>query len=113
VGVARELHVMFSGFSGMTSTVTSDHILNLLEEVAGKLPDDLPAMLAAVSRFLELEDEVRDTYIVGRRLGLLRRLDDLDDPPARLRAELALGQLRSRFPGPLDQAIRELMTRFV
>ncbi len=113
VEVARELGLLLRGFEGMTGTITSDHILNLLEEVTGKLPDDLPRMLDAVERFLALDEGQRDIYVVGRRLGLLRRLDDLDDPPYRKQAELALEQVRRRFPGPLDQAIREMMTRFV
>ncbi len=113
VSTARELRTLLAGFEGMTSTVRSDHILNLLEEVEGKLPEDLPAMQAAVDRFLALDEQDRDTFIVGRRLGLFRRLDDLDSSAARARAERARDEIRKSYPGPLGSAIREIMTRFV
>ncbi len=113
VGVARELRQLVGGFTGMTSTVTSDHILNLLEEVAGKLPDDHPAMLEVLDRFLGLPEAEQQLYIVGRRLGLMRSLDELEIPQARARAAEALTELQRRYPGPLDQAIRQAMMRFV
>lgn len=113
VGTARELRTLLAGFEGMTGTVRSDHILNLLEEIEGTLPEDLPAMRAAVDRFLALDEEERDTFIVGRRIGLFRRLDDLDHTVARTQAERARDEIRRAYPGPLSRAIREIMTRFV
>lgn len=113
VEVATELRLFLSGLTGMTGVVKSDHILNLLEEVEGQLPGDLPAMIAAVDRFLAMDQADRDTFIVARRLGLVRVLDDLDDPLVRDRAERAVAEVRESFPGPLGPAIRELMRRFV
>lgn len=113
VEIVRELRSLLAGLTNMTATVVSDHVLNLLEEISGKLPDDLPRLLAAVDRFLTLEADERDAFIVGRRLGVLRRLHDLEEPAYRARAEAALQALRQRYPGPLDAAIREVMTRFV
>ena len=104
---------MLAGLTDMHSTIRSDHVLNLLEEISGRLPADHQRLLDAVDRFLGLGDDERDAFIVGRRLGALRRLDDLDDPPLRARAEAQLLALRKRFPGPIDEAIREVMTRFV
>jgi len=113
IAIAGELKTLLEGFEGMTSTVRSDHILNLLEEIEGKLPDDLPAMRAAVDRFLDMEEEERDLFIVGRRLGLFRRLDDMKQAEARQRAEQTLQKIREEHPGPLSGAMREIMTRFV
>jgi hypothetical protein len=85
----------------------------LLEEIEGELPGDLPAMLATADRFLEMEEDERDVFIVGRRMGLFRCLDDMEHAPARARAELARDQIRRTIPGPLSAAMREIMTRFV
>ncbi len=113
VDTVRELRIMLAGLEGVTSTVRSDHILNLLEEISGQLPEQLPQMLETMDRFLELDEHLRDTFVVGRRLGMMRRLADLDDSLRRQQAELALAQLRAQYSGPLDAVIRELMTRFV
>jgi hypothetical protein len=113
VETAREVLSLLEGFDGMTSRVVSDHVLNLLEEVEGQLPDELPAMRAIVERFLALEGEDQQRFIVGRRLGLLRHLDDLQRPGIRERADLALSELRQHFVGPLDQALRQLLRRMV
>ena len=113
VEVVRELRTMVAGFTGMTSAVTSDHALNLLEEIEGQLPEDLPKMVAALDRFLDLEPQDQDLFIIGRRFGLLRRLGDLDDPAAHQRAEITLAQFQQRMPGPVASVIREAMTRLV
>jgi histone acetyltransferase (RNA polymerase elongator complex component) len=43
--VASEIKLFISNLNGIQSTVVSDHILNLLEEVQGKLPEDRERIL--------------------------------------------------------------------
>ncbi len=111
--IANELRSFVSGLDGITGTLKSDHILNLFEELEGTLPKDLDAMLGVLDRFLALPEQQQDAFIVGRRFGLLRRLRDLDDPELRAAADAALSAIRQRYPGPLDAAMRQAMTRFV
>jgi len=67
-----------------------------------------------LDRFLELPGEQQELFIVGRRLGLWRQLDELGDEERVERAAEARERLLARYPGrSLDQAIRALMTRFV
>jgi len=113
IETVHELRLLLSGLEGVTSSVRSDHILNLLEEVSGKLPEDLPRLLGVVDRFLGLAEGEQVLFMVGRRLGALRRLEDLDDPASRARAQTLLERLRSRSPGSIDAAVREIMARFV
>ncbi|MBW1877233.1 MAG: radical SAM protein [Deltaproteobacteria bacterium] len=113
VGVAREIRALLVGLEGCTGTLRSDHVLNLLEEVSGKLPEALPALIAVVDRFLGMDAEERDLFVVARRLGIVRCLDDLEAPGVREQASTVLRHLRERYPGPLDVAIRALMSRFV
>ena len=113
VGVAREIGLFLDGLEGMTTRVVSDHSLNLLEEIEGQLPDDLPKMRAVVDRFLALDETDQQVFIVGRRIGLLNRLDQLDDPAIRVQAQFALDEVKRRFPGPLEAAVRRAMMRMV
>jgi hypothetical protein len=108
VEVVREIRQLLQGMTGMTGRVHSDHILNLLDEIDGRLPDDLSAMLDAIDRFLALPVEDREAFTVGRRLGWLRRLDDLAHPVLRARCVAALGELKRQFPGDLDRAMLQL-----
>lgn len=75
--LAEELKLFIESLNGITSEVASDHIMNLLEEVAGKLPDDKEKMLDVIRKYQELPDSERLIYCVGRRGGAYRSTDDL------------------------------------
>ena len=78
--VARELVLFLEALSGITSAIKSDHVLNLLPEVDGKLPQDQDRLIGIVRTFLELDPALQLLYRVGRRTGILSGLGDLDDP---------------------------------
>ncbi|UCH08922.1 MAG: radical SAM protein [Deltaproteobacteria bacterium] len=61
----------------LTSTITSDHIMNLLEEVRGKLPEDKQRMLEIIEKYQRLSEDQRLIYRIGRRGGLYLSTDDL------------------------------------
>jgi hypothetical protein len=77
--VAREIRLFIQTLEGIDSMVTSDHIMNLLEEVSGKLPEDKEKMLAVIEKYESLPDEERLIYRAGRRAGAFRSTDDLKD----------------------------------
>jgi len=108
-----EIRLFISLLDGVSSRVVSDHIMNLLEEVCGKLPEDRSAMLAAMDRYLEMPDEERLLFRLGRRGGALRSLDDLNDPPLRQRLQLAMKELVSETSGDVEKLITELADRYI
>lgn len=110
--MAREILLFLESLQGITSTVASDHILNLLPEVAGTLPQDLGRMLAAVETFLKLSPAEQCLYQVGRRTGIFSGLEDLEDPVRRRRAEEIIRN-NEITPANVDGIIDELMRRFV
>ncbi|MEJ2202127.1 MAG: radical SAM protein, partial [Desulfuromonadaceae bacterium] len=75
----EELLMFIGHLQGISSTVKSDHILNLLQEVEGQLPQDQGRMTAPIRTFLTMEPQTQMLYIVGRRTGILNCLADLDD----------------------------------
>jgi hypothetical protein len=79
--LAAEIKLFIEHLDGITSTVASDHIMNLLEEVSGKLPEDKPKMLAVIHHYQGLGDTDRLIYRAGRRGGAYRSLDDLGTDP--------------------------------
>jgi hypothetical protein len=64
--VAAEIRLMLEKLD-VTSTIASDHIINLLPEVEGKLPEDREKMLG-VSTVSWLCLRRKDLYKLGRRL---------------------------------------------
>jgi histone acetyltransferase (RNA polymerase elongator complex component) len=83
--LSEEIKLFIQSLSGITSVVTSDHIMNLLEEVSGKLPEDKEKMIEVVDKYQKLPDSERLIYRVGRRGGAYRSTDDLKGDPATYR----------------------------
>jgi radical SAM superfamily enzyme YgiQ (UPF0313 family) len=109
---AREILLFLESLDGITSTIKSDHILNLFQEIEGKLPGDRPRMTGIIKRFLDMDPTRRMRYQVGRRLGLFSRLDDLDDPTLSAKAD----EICKRYgvtPENADDVINELMKQFI
>lgn len=80
--LAEEIRLFIDSLNGITSTVTSDHIMNLFENVSGRLPEDKAKMLAVIDAYSALSEQDRLIYRVGRRGGAYRGTEDLEKDPA-------------------------------
>jgi hypothetical protein len=74
--LVEEIRVFIEALDGIVSTVSSDHIMNLLEDVSGKLPEDKPAMLKVIQSYQELSEKDRIIFRLGRRGGVYRSIAD-------------------------------------
>ncbi len=112
VETAQELLVFLQALDGITSTVKSDHILNLFENVEGQYPQDKEKLVGIIKKFLKLDPTEKMIYQVGRRMGLFRSLDDMKDETKRGHVENAC--LRAGIdPDNVEKATEELMKRFI
>jgi hypothetical protein len=112
VMMARELLFFLESLAGITSVIRSDHILNLLPEVDGKLPEDRERLLGIVRAFLELDPELQSLYRLGRRLGILSGLPDLEDPGKIGQVEDICRRSNLR-PEEVEAVTDDLMRRFI
>ena len=112
VETAKELLLFLESLDGITSTIKSDHILNLFEEIDGKYPEDKERLTGVIRKFLEMDPHQRMVYQVGRRLGLFSRLSDLNDAQRVSQAEASCRQ-HGIEPENVDSVINELMKRFI
>jgi len=112
---AEEIKLFIESLDGITSTVTSDHMMNLLEEVSGKLPEDKGQMLEVIKKYQELSDIDRLIYRVGRRGGTYRSTDDLKRDPVTYNKIKGLIEDVEKKQGDqgVDNFIRELVDRYV
>ncbi len=91
-----EIRLFIESLEGITSVLASDHIVNVLGEVAGRFPDDKEKMLAAIERYFALDEETRLIFRVGRIGGAYHSLDSLDDDELRARIAGAIEKMRSQ-----------------
>lgn len=109
--LVREIKLLISSLAGINSQVVSDHILNLLEELRGQLPEDQGAMLSLIDRYLALPDAERANYCVGRRMGIYRSLTDLSDLARRNHVAGAVARLGG--DGDLKKLLERLKQNFL
>lgn len=112
IEMAAEILMFIESLDGITSFVKSDHILNLFQEIDGRLPEDKPLMVKPVQDFLAMDPEKQTLYIIGRRLGVFSSLNDMDSPRRLKRAEKACREL-GVTPDNRDGVVEELMKRFI
>jgi radical SAM superfamily enzyme len=111
--VVKEERLLIEHLEGITSTFVSDHILNLLQEVEGKLPEEKEKMLNLIDRYLSLSRGEKDNFRLGRRAGIYQSLEDLSRSELRAKVESALRQIESERPGGLDEALSDIMESFI
>ena len=112
VPMAEELLLLLDNLNGITSTVKSDHILNLFQEVEGRLPEDKERMMAPLRAFLAMPPEEQLIYMVGRRTGIFSKLEDLHDSELRNHAEKARTAHRVTLDN-VDDFTLEMMKQFI
>jgi radical SAM superfamily enzyme YgiQ (UPF0313 family) len=113
--LAEEIRLFIETLDNITSTVTSDHIMNLLEEVTGKLPEDKAKMLEVIDKYMNLTDWEKVIYRVGRRGGAYRSTDDLErDPATRQKIENVIQEvMREGGEEGINRFISEMVDQYV
>lgn len=76
--VVEEIRLFVSRLEGIESYVASDHIMNLIETVQGRLPDAKDQMLDILDHYLGLPEKEKLMYRLCRRMGRCREPRDID-----------------------------------
>jgi len=111
--IVREERLFIENLEGIDSTFVSDHILNLLEEIEGKLPEEKGKMLALIDRYLAIPAEEKINFRLGRRAGFYRTIDDLSNPVLKHQVEEALGRIEKEASGGVERVLSDLMESFI
>jgi hypothetical protein len=96
----------------VTSELTSDHIVNLLPEVEGKMPEDKEKCLSIISRYLSLPANERLNFRLGRRTGHYEKLADLNNGYKHGKIDEAIERIRSDGRN-VDDVITTLKDNFI
>lgn len=113
--VIAEIRLFIESLEGIHSRMTSDHIMNLLEEVQGQFPQDKQRMLSVIDRYQHLPDRKRLIYRIGRRGGAFRSLDDIDQDPSTTRRidDLIERMLQERGEEGIEAMIQEMVDQYI
>ncbi len=114
-GIAEEIRLFIETLENITSTLTSDHIMNLLEEVNGTFPQDKQKMLDVIKGYQDMPDDERMIYRVGRRGGAYSSTADVNNNPVtRNRIENLISEIRRQEgESGLEQAISDMVDQYI
>jgi hypothetical protein len=112
VDMCREIRLFVESLNGINSMIVSDHILNLFEEVQGRLPEAKSHILGVLDRFLDLSPQDQCRFQVGRRLGIFTHLVDMNRPKRLAKVEAFCLQ-HGVTPDNVDEMVDEMMKRFI
>lgn len=110
--VVKELLLFVTELRGISSVIKSDHILNLISEVDGKLPDDKEKMLTALNWYLALPEVDKILFRVGRRTGIMNSVEDFNNSGLQERVTQICEQ-NDIHSGNVDVIVKKLMNQFV
>ncbi len=110
--MAKELKLFLENLYGIDSYIKSDHILNLIETIDGKMPGDKERLIGIMDSFLDMESEQQVQYQIGRRMGLFRGPGDMDDLELLSQVQQTC-QANGITPDNVDAVIDDMMKRFV
>jgi len=113
--LAAEIKLFVETLDGITSTLTSDHIMNLLEEVRGNFPEDKENMLNVIRKYQELDDTDRLIFRTGRRGGTYTSTKDLEtDPETYQKIRNLVEQLQqSEGSQGVEKFLSEMVDRYI
>ncbi|VFQ46405.1 radical SAM protein [Desulfoluna butyratoxydans] len=112
VEAAEEILLFLESLGDITSTLTSDHILNLFQDVEGSFPVDREAMCDKIRAFLAMDPVEKMHYQVGRRLGLFHGIGGMKGSAHMKQVEATCRQY-AITPDNVDEVITQLMTQFI
>jgi hypothetical protein len=110
--IVNELVLFVEHLNGIGSAVRSDHILNLIPELDGKLPEDKEKMLAALRWYLALPEDDKLLYRVGRRTGYFGSIEDFSNAELRKTVKRICDENHINADN-IDGIIDSLLERFI
>lgn len=106
LGLVEETRLFLEGLDDVETRLASDHILNLLMEIRGDLPEALPSFLSICDSLISLDREKRWTFILARRSGWMGSLETFLQPD--VYQELSS---QIQISGATDEELEELCAR--
>ncbi len=108
-----EIKLLIENTKDCTGILASDHIINLLQEIEGKLDTDQQKMRSVIEKYFNMPESEQRIFQLARRSGMVTRPEDLDLLPSEHLEKLA------RLAGSIadealwDRKLNDMMTNFI
>lgn len=110
--IVKEIKLFIENLDVQETYLASDHILNLLENVEGRFPEDKEKLITIVEKYLDLSVKDRLIFRLGRRMGVFRSVDDMSDKETYMKLKAIVDDYESRGKN-LDEDIIKTMNNFI
>jgi radical SAM superfamily enzyme YgiQ (UPF0313 family) len=111
--VLKEIRVLLENLNCQNTYIVSDHILNLLQEIEGRLPEDKERMLGIIDRYFNMSEKDRIIYRLGRRRGIFNSLNDLSNLRIYERLKQIVEEYEKNDPRQLDRDLYKAMHGYI
>lgn len=108
-----EIRLLIENATNCTGILASDHIINLLQEIQGRLDVDRQQMLTTIDRYFDLPKPQQKIFQLARRSGTVTRPEDLALLPSDRLQKLA--QLAGSVSDETlwDRKMNDMMSDFI
>jgi biotin synthase-like enzyme len=109
----KEIRLLIENTGGCTGFLASDHIINLLQEIEGRLDRDNAKMLAAIDRYFAMTGCERRLYQLARRAGTVGSPEDMGFLPPEYTERLARIARGVSDEALWDRRINDMMAGYI
>lgn len=108
-----EIRLVVENTKDCTGTLASDHIINLLQGIEGKLDVDHDRMLTLIDEYFALPERDQKMFQLARRRGMVSAPEDMRNIPDPQKKELAAICQSIQDEEEWNVMINEMMMRFI
>ncbi|HYE69444.1 MAG TPA: radical SAM protein [Anaerovoracaceae bacterium] len=84
-----EIRILIENARNCTGTLASDHVINLLQDIQGRLDVDRTKMLSIIDAYFAMQESEQKIFQLARRSGMATRPGDLELLPSEQLEKLA------------------------
>lgn len=106
--IAQEVLLFIDRLNKITSSVKSDHMYNLFQEIDGTLPQDKERLKGVLQEFIDMEPKKQVCFQLGKRFGHFLKLSDMEISGRLARVENICSQV-GITPENVDRKINNLI----
>lgn len=108
-----EIRLLIENARNCTGILASDHIINLLQDIQGRLDADRIKMLSIIDAYFALQESDQKIFQLARRSGMATRPGDLELLPSEQLEKLALLAGSITDEANWDRKMNDMISNFI